>query len=937
MKIKSFSFLLALVMILSAFAGTFTISAEGEAVATPWSVNGTRYETFDAAVNAAVSGDTIYLHEDTVNTETANEVYYINKDVTIEGVAKADGSYPTFGIDIHWRRYAVAANGDDDYVDVLFKNMTINFIYMYNYMYDVCKDSSLTFENVDFILTQGHTHNVYGSPFRVSGTNSELTFRECTMLAKEAFYPCQDFKALIAINLHEEDQHEPVANTITIDTCQIDLKACMKTCGLIWTEYLNNDFAIRNSTIDTTDDAIVINPAEFVVNYRGTNTINGVTTTHADIDYLIYDKQAREQGYVARVGEVKDAIILKDDGSVEFIGYYKDLLEACNASAATETVAQREVTLIDDVTVTENLTIPSAKINGNNKTLTAPRIYKAENAILEVASLTIVTTSAHPIFQMNGDSEPAEGEVATAPSYAKFDKCTFTTDQAVPYAYFVLQANLILNNCEIQITNADCEKPIFRLDKGADVTMTGTKLNVSETAPKLIGFDVVNDGGSAILLKGATDIQLGTTMFTTGSQANVALTLTERAKLTTKADAIVVPTEATGWTLNVGGSALVTAEKGVAITVNAPNMAVTVGGNAKVVGTEAVLHAVAEGVVFTVESGATLEMLSHAKSNATVLLEGAGSKLVSEGTITALKTSATVYSIELAGANTSALIKGGTVNNAVSVGTADAAARFVMTGGKVVAQEKAASAIILTNGSADILNGTLSGAAAAITGLKEVAYAEGTTEITLSEIYEKIPLTVGTSMRMNEDSLGMRFTSSADAVAVAYAKALKESGAIADYEFGTLIVRATEIRNTEMTVSALTAAGVVYAAVTAKDGIVAAEDGSITYTAAVINFTEDNMGTALVARAYLKYTLIDGTSLYVYAAENTEAISLGDLAQQCLADVVDESAEGYRNPVQEYYEADEDGWYELIKETAYSPYSKEQQAALKQIVENADL
>ena len=99
MKIKSFSFLLALVMILSAFAGTFTISAEGEAVATPWSVNGTRYETFDAAVDAAVSGDTVYLHEDTVNTIEENEVYYINKDVTIEGVAKADGSYPTFGIE----------------------------------------------------------------------------------------------------------------------------------------------------------------------------------------------------------------------------------------------------------------------------------------------------------------------------------------------------------------------------------------------------------------------------------------------------------------------------------------------------------------------------------------------------------------------------------------------------------------------------------------------------------------------------------------------------------------------------------------------------------------------------------------------------------------------------------------------------------------------
>ena len=97
------------------------------------------------------------------------------------------------------------------------------------------------------------------------------------------------------------------------------------------------------------------------------------------------------------------------------------------------------------------------------------------------------------------------------------------------------------------------------------------------------------------------------------------------------------------------------------------------------------------------------------------------------------------------------------------------------------------------------------------------------------------------------------------------------------------------------------------------------------------------MGTSLVARAYIKYTLIDGSALYVYAAENTEGISLGELAQQCLADVSDKSVEGYRNQVQEFYEADEDGWYELVEETAYSPYSKEQQVALKQIVENAEL
>jgi phosphohistidine swiveling domain-containing protein len=190
---------------------------------------------------------------------------------------------------------------------------------------------------------------------------------------------------------------------------------------------------------------------------------------------------------------------------------------------------------------------------------------------------------------------------------------------------------------------------------------------------------------------------------------------------------------------------------------------------------------------------------------------------------------------------------------------------------------------------------------------------------------------------MNDGSLGMRFTSAADAALTAYAEALKACGAVLDYEFGTLIVRDTEVRQLDMTVAALTDGNIVHAAVKAADGIVTAEDGSITYTAAVINFTEENMGSALTARAYIKYTLIDGSVLYVYAAERTEGISLGELAQQCLADVSEESAEGYRNQVQEFYEVDEDGWYELIEEVAYSPYSKEQQAALKAIVETADL
>ena len=954
MKIKHLSFLLALVMALSAFAGTFTVSAEGEeAAVNAWEVGGQTYADWQEAIDAANPGDTIYLIADYTQP---NIDIMTNKDLTIEGRLKADGNRPVLTHTPNWEVISIGISGEpENGGTVLFKGFDIVTVGLkQSASIYVRQGNNLIMEDMNIVFGVGTAaHYITKGFVRFSGNDINVTFKNCKFTCPEGAAPVCNPGVVSA------DSSARSGNTAMFDECEIDFSMAAKPYYLYQSRIetaASQTLILRNTTVKTPEGVdypiaqgelphngtgeTFQNQTEFTgtVDYRGTNVINGVTTVTADVDYLIYDNKAREAGYVARVGEVKDAIKLDEQGNVEFIGYYKDLVAACNAAAATETEKQKEVFLIDNVTVTENLTIPSATIDGQNKTLTAPRIYKAVDAILNVTALNIVTTSENPILQMNGDSEPAEGEEAPAPSYAKFTKCTFTTNQKVPYAYFVLQADLTLDRCTINITNAECDKPIFRMDKGADVTFAGSELDVSETAPKLVGFDVVNDGGTVITFKGNTEFTLAQGFFTAGSKANTTLVVNERSSLTsTEEDAIVLGADQTGWVLTLGGTATVSALKGSAFTIAAPNTTVTVGGNAKVSGASRVLYAKGAGVTFSVAPDATVELISHARNKAAVSLEGEDSKLISEGTITALKTTATVYSIELVGAKASALIKGGTLNNAVLVGTETAAGAFVMTAGKVVAQEKAASAIILTNGSADILSGTLSGAPAAISGQKSVTYPEGTTEIKLNELYDSMPLTVGTSMRMNDGSLGMRFTSSAEAAVVAYADALKASGAVLDYEFGTLIVRATEIRGREMTVAALAAENVVYAAVKAEAGLVKAEDGSVTYTAAVINFTEDNMGTSLVARAYIKYTLIDGSVLYVYAAENTEGVSLGELAQQCLADVSDKSVEGYRNQVQEFYEADEDGWYELVEETAYSPYSKEQQEALKLIVENAEL
>ncbi|MBQ5833772.1 MAG: hypothetical protein IIW36_03065, partial [Clostridia bacterium] len=527
MKIKRLSLLLALVMILSAFAGTFTISAEGEEPAVnAWEVNGKTYATFQEAVDAAVPGDTLYLIAD--YTQTGDVL--IKKDLTIEGRQKADGTNPVFTHKPSWDIISVGETGDlENLSTVHFKGfdfVTTN-LKQSGSVY-VRTGNNLIMEDMNIVIGVGTAaHYVTKGFVRVYGYNCEVTFKGCKIT-------CIDGSSTpINPGIVALDNSGTLNDTIMFDECQIDLSMATTPFYVLQVNSqtaATDTLILRNTTIKTPEGVDFPfaqgelvhngtgtqfkNQTEFTgtIDYRGKNDINGVVTENADIDYLIFDNKAREEGYVARVGAIKDAVILKEDGSAEFVGYYKDLVAACNAAAATETSGQKEVFMINDVTVTESLTLPSAKIDGGSRTLTAPRVYKAVDAILEVTSLNIVTTSANPIFQMNGDSENA-----TAPSYAKFTKCTFTTNQAVPYAYFVLQAFLTLDRCTINITNATCDKPIFRLDKGADVTLAGTELNVAESAPNLVGFDVVNDGGTVITLKGNTEFTLAKTVFTAGS------------------------------------------------------------------------------------------------------------------------------------------------------------------------------------------------------------------------------------------------------------------------------------------------------------------------------------------------------------------------------------------------------------------------------------
>ena len=65
------------------------------------------------------------------------------------------------------------------------------------------------------------------------------------------------------------------------------------------------------------------------------------------------------------------------------------------------------------------------------------------------------------------------------------------------------------------------------------------------------------------------------------------------------------------------------------------------------------------------------------------------------------------------------------------------------------------------------------------------------------------------SVRMKDDSYGLRFTTTISSDVVSFAKALVDRGTMTSFSYGTLIVRYEDIKDmTEVTLEALTAANI---------------------------------------------------------------------------------------------------------------------------------
>ena len=381
--------------------------------------------------------------------------------------------------------------------------------------------------------------------------------------------------------------------------------------------------------------------------------------------------------------------------------------------------------------------------------------------------------------------------------------------------------------------------------------------------------------------------------------------------------------------INVTDNAKVISDKKDAIKLVGKNSVANITGNATVEGGRRVLYAYGEGSTFKVDAGVTVKLNEIAGTSvAAIDLEGKATSLNTNATITA----ATVPAIVADGEGAVVLVKGGTITGSVVIGATDVEATLNMFAGTIDAGAATTAAVVVNAGDANIYEGTVKGGTAPVTG---EAYEAETTEKVYDNLTANVPTNGEISLRMNAESEGMRFASSVSKEVNDFAKAMLDAGVIADYQYGTLIVRKTELANKDFTVEAFAAADVPYAAITAENGIVVNEDGSLDYTAAIVNFKTDNYGTTLIARAYIAYTLTDGSVLYFYAEEAEDGTTLAKLAEKALADVKMESEEGYRNFVTSYYKENAQGKLKPFTGPAYAPYSKAQQALLNAYIDEA--
>lgn len=372
MKIKRLSLFLALVMILSAFAGTFAISAEGEATpaTTPWKIGETAYATLQEAVDAATEGATILVTEDATITGATAKI--LGKTLTIEGVADAEGNYPTIKAA---KGLQIGENTAESASTVTMKNL--------NYEFDGNEGWYSVFVTGGCTLTTINVHftNVYNAG---ASCNSFIRMRGAATLIMEDS----------SINVLPGSP----AMFYTIAT---DMENSPK-------------LTLKNSELSSPQKAI--HSSALAVTYEGYNSLNGVVSYNG----TDCDAAAVEAGYAFRIGDTATAYAegnLYTDGAE---GYYVELSEAYEAVAAGGTIYQiADYTMPARITYTKSFTLEG--VAGATLKMTKDRAFHSatDNVALVLKNMIIDHNHSSGLVQMNnaGSSVTVENSTITVANY----------------------------------------------------------------------------------------------------------------------------------------------------------------------------------------------------------------------------------------------------------------------------------------------------------------------------------------------------------------------------------------------------------------------------------------------------------------------------------------------------------------------------------------
>ncbi len=591
-----------------------------------------------------------------------------------------------------------------------------------------------------------------------------------------------------------------------------------------------------------------------------------------------YDTQAKEQGYVCRIGTAEEA------AKNNFSGYYKYFSAADTGYTDTEKNALVEgfknanndvtITLINTVNVSQNVSgaqstkylhgsvaIQSGKtltVDGNGQTYNSKWSFRADGGTITVKNCNIV---------LMNDSTECFGDVRGNGTLT-YENCTLSAVAVVDRSangHFIAitpatMATMNLKDCTISIVGSDKGGAMFWSNIGEKFTLNLE--NVKFDTSKNSNLAGINIGAGTLNVKGS-DLTIGC------NAINATKITVENSKLTAvnngngnlfnnsgSKDASIKVTDSTltakNYVFNIAGcNTAVSVELSGNTVVNGTNRAFSIINNTCPVtvtakGTTQICSAAGEGNAIYVCGNNTnasfnLTLTENAKltSDKEVISFAHGSSAITKATVSFLDR-ATVEA----------------KNDKCVLNAFNRPVTYIVS-------DKAT-----------------------ITATATPAL-QNTSQLKEYKLYTPT-MVAGASVRIVEGSNGIRFTSTLD------------NKAAMDVRYGTLIAKKSELGSVDFTVEAMTATGVKFANIVATEEGTVAGDAVNTYNAALTNLPEDQFVTDFAARAYAVYT-VDGKEYTVYSDfnETDNVRNISDVAAVARADTQTGSDEIYRYEVAE--------------------------------------